>query len=455
MNDKWSWLLAAVLAAAVATMGCEQESAKKSQPPAGGTDTSGTVDPGASGTEDPGTSGTEDPGSGGTEDPGSGGTEDPGSGGTDDADAGSAADTKEACLLECGDGCFKPEHKVCGEDGTWWCPCEMACYGVAEAEDIFTCCEPVPSNCVPTCLDNKAMNCTSGNDEYGCVVLDWKEEDCGEGICVEDWEADLASCKTEPSPAELCTNTTGTWQDDACDCGPGGGWDEEKGCWGASKALCEGTGGTWLDADCGPFCGTCECPENESFNDTLGCVTDTIQECLFQCGEGCFLPEQKDCGEDGEWWCPCEMACHGVAEAEDISTCCEPVVPGCVSSCEGNVAKNCSTTTDGHGCTVLEWKTEDCGAAGCEIEEGTGAAVCKAATLAALCNNSGGDWDTASSTCDCGPGGGFDEISGCWAEQKSLCESTGGTWQDADCGPFCGTCDCLEGKDWDDAEGCK
>ena len=238
MNGKWPWLTAVLLVTAVAAVGCEEDGAGKSQPPPATVDTGGATDPGTGGTEDPGSGSTEDPGTGGTEDPGTGGTEDPGTdatedpgaGGSEDTDPGPATDTKEACLLACGDGCFKPEHKVCGEDGEWWCPCEMACHEVAEAEDIFTCCEPVPSNCVPTCLDNLAMNCTSGNDEYGCIVLEWEEEECGEATCVADYEHALAYCKAESGPAKLCADTSGTWQDDACDCPEGTDWDDAEGC---------------------------------------------------------------------------------------------------------------------------------------------------------------------------------------------------------------------------------
>jgi hypothetical protein len=405
MINKWTWLLVSVLLAAVAAMGCEKDS-EEGLPPASSTDTGVTVDPGTGGTADPGTGGTQDPGTAGTED--SGVEED-----TTIADEGPAADATEACLLACGDGCFKPEHEACGEAGKWWCPCEMACHGVAKAADNMTCCEPVPANCVPTCLDGKAMNCTSTTDGHGCIELEWTEEDCGEATCVADYENDLASCQATSATQKLCADTSGAWQDDACDCGEGGGWDAEKGCWAAGQALCESTGGTWQDAHCGPFCGTCDCAEGEAFDDTFGCMSTELLGCLGLCGDGCFGPDQEVCGQDGKWWCPCEMDCYEVSEAEDISTCCEPVLPGCVSSCEGNVAKRCASKTDSHGCTVLEWTSEDCGELGCDLVADTGEALCKAAALAELCTSTGGDWNAAGNACVCPEGASWFDDEGC------------------------------------------
>ena len=436
----------------------------------------------------------------------------------DDVAGCKAAEDLQKCLEACGDGCFQPEHKVCGEDGAWWCPCEMACHGVSKADDIFTCCEPVPSNCVPTCQENKAMNCTSSTDEYGCPVLEWTTKDCGDLECVADYDNDLAFCKAG-SDKELCESTGGEWTEAGgvgCNCGPGGGWNDLTGCFGKDEALCVGTGGAWMDADCGPFCGTCECPPQTEWDAAVGCkAVGELAECLEACGDGCYKPEDEACGVDGKWYCPCEMACYGVAKAEDaMETCCTPVPPGCVPSCEGGFAKTCEVGKDAHGCTALKFDTMDCGGMLCvtsfeknvalcinpcapmEAELGLeptdtawgwkfdgekctylgGASpclgdacdylyatedACVAAhavcitppTLDELCTSTGGSLDEPGG-CGCGPGGAFDPDFGCFPKEQLACVGTGGTWQPAWCGAFCGECTCPEGTSFDGALGC-
>jgi len=46
----------------------------------------------------------------------------------------------DECLAACAlVDCFLPEHMVCGVDGKWWCPCELACHEVEEDESQSAC----------------------------------------------------------------------------------------------------------------------------------------------------------------------------------------------------------------------------------------------------------------------------------------------------------------------------
>jgi len=235
-----------------------------------------------------------------------------------------AGPTVDDCLASCDDACYAPKHELCGVDGEWWCPCELVCHGVEEAADKLSCCGAVPPGCVPTCEENVAKNCSSGSDGHGCPVPSWEEEPCDDGAkCVADLAKNIAYCE-QTSKKELCESTGGDYSpgNGVCSCGEGGVFDEVKGCYGNDEQLCAFTGGTWVAGDCGPFCGTCTCPEEKPWKASYGCVSPDIDECLAACAlVDCFLPEHMVCGVDGKWWCPCELACHEVEEDESQSAC--------------------------------------------------------------------------------------------------------------------------------------
>ena len=417
----------------------------------------------------------------------------------------------EACLLACGDGCFSAAQEVCGADGKFGCPCEMACHGIAVAQDPSSCCEPMPSNCVPTCQLNVAMNCTSTTDAHGCPFLDWTDVDCGTSACIVDYETGQAACSEDPGA--LCASTAGSWADGVCNCGPGGVFDPTVGCHNPDYDPCIESGGTWIPLNCGTWCGECDCPDGQGFTEGVGCQSEDLQACLLACGDGCYSAPQEVCGEDGKFGCPCEMACYGIAAAADPLSCCEPVPPGCVATCAANIATSCTTTLDVHGCPVQSYTTMGCGGMACLTSSPSGSAICvdpcepmDAAPGSGACDTGWGwKWDGAAcayiggtctcdgadcgalyddesaclavhgvcqgtpsvgalcsatsgwfteGACDCGEGGAFDPAFGCFPESALACLDTGGTWAAAFCGPFCGECTCEGDQAFAQGLGC-
>lgn len=245
--------------------------------------------------------------------------------------AGCVPDSLAACLLACGDGCFAPEQEVCGEDGTFGCPCELACHGVAVAADPLSCCEPVPPGCVATCTGGVATSCTTAPDAHGCPAQTFTSVSCGGMACLTatpsgtarcvdpclpmdaalgvgecdtfwGWRwtgsgceslagtctcvgADCYSlyesegsclavhgvCLTTPDPEGLCEGTAGTYAEGACDCGEGGAFAPAYGCYPAWANACQGTGGLWQPAFCGTYCGDCQCEGEATFTPGAGC----------------------------------------------------------------------------------------------------------------------------------------------------------------------------------------
>ena len=248
----------------------------------------------------------------------------------------------------------------------------------------------------------------------------------------------------------------------------------------------------------------------------LGCVVlPSLQDCLAAC-PGCG-PEGEVCGADGQWHCPCALACHDVDPAGEQTLCCEPGPPVCVEWCEGHTAFHCGECLiDAHGCEVHTYWTEDCGGGACEMQVGGGLfavctpdptacaaqdatagadpcgevlgfkfdgtecvivangcpcegadcgalfadeATCAAAywecmTWGALCGDTQGTWYADSAYCDCGDGSGWKSDKGCYSAEQEQCETTGGAWTAQECGPYCGTCTCPEGSSIEVGGGC-
>jgi hypothetical protein len=182
-----------------------------------------------------------------------------------------------------------------------------------------------------------------------------------------------------------------------------------------AQTLCEQTGGAWAAAG-----GVCTCPAGTTWSADEGCAADEVTACLAGCARECATAAHV-CGEDGAFGCPCELACRGIAPAADPQSCCEPVPPACVASCEGDIAGNCTTGHDDYGCLVLHFTTEECAAGACVVEDDASEARCEAADPQALCAATSGTWDGAA--CDCGPGGAFDGALGCHGVWQERCEA--------------------------------
>lgn len=296
------------------------------------------------------------------------------------------------CSIACAATCDNMDDgEVCGADRNWWCPCELACQGVAEAASRLDCCDPVPSNCVPTCSDNRAGNCTSGMDARGCPRLNWTWETCGDhDMCTADFGSHRAACVPICDPPAAC----------------------DPGCAAGMATTCiEGTG----DNGCGTVA-TVQIPCGG-----MSCVADEATKSA-ECTDPC-APEDATFGTE-----ECD---HGWGYRWDGSTC----------SYQGGW---CPCT--GKDCEKLHGTADSCMAAH---------AICGAGTSdKTRCEASHGLWSDASG-CDCMEGGAWNPTYGCWPKQQLLCIATGGTFTPAFCGPFCGACACPEGTTWDAADGCK
>ncbi|RJO68107.1 MAG: hypothetical protein C4523_07780 [Myxococcales bacterium] len=216
--------------------------------------------------------------------------------------------TEEECLDECGVGCPSPEYWLCGEDGKWYCnDCEMECYGVVEAGDSSGCPECEEGDQRPA--DDGCNACTCENGQWACTLIGCEDPaacaaDCPDGcpapeyrFCGEDGELYCNEC------VMACYGVAEA--DDPSTCG----------------SECEE--GDQRPADDG--CNTCDCINGEWACTAMAC-SDPIEECLMECGDGCFNLNQMACMEDGKMWCPCEAECYGVAAADDPASC--QVSPG-------------------------------------------------------------------------------------------------------------------------------
>jgi len=132
-------------------------------------------------------------------------------------------------------------------------------------------------------------------DGETCVLHDGVCECAGEDCdSVFDDEATCLVAYADCLFVEVCEETGGIWVGEGCDCGPGGGWTAEEGCFGLDEQQCEETGGTWNEADCGPYCGDCDCPVGLEWHEIGGCLrAEMPPECepmdVQLEGEACFL----------------------------------------------------------------------------------------------------------------------------------------------------------------------
>ena len=149
------------------------------------------------------------------------------------------------CLLNCGDGCYLPLHMVCGQDGNMWCPCEMACYGIDQADD--------PGLCSGSCTQQ--ADGTQCDDGSPCTTADA----CLTGICTGtplDCDDGVACTVDSCDPAFGCKHidTCGgcMGQPDGAVCDDGNADTSNDVC---RQGLCVGTpvgDGCVYDADCPP-----------------------------------------------------------------------------------------------------------------------------------------------------------------------------------------------------------
>lgn len=313
--------------------------------------------------------------------------------------------------------------------------------------------------------------------------------DCGSGANFDEALGCLPDPTCEPIPKDqvACESTGGRWDSNACgdyycgepklcnaivpgcDCGanmnyvPGDGCAEDPLCPQTSpeQQTCERTGGTWDPLACGHYaCGLpndceaiipgCNCGEGSNFTDA-GCFPD----------EACASPDQEQalCEDSGGRWR--EDACgHLTCGVIDVN--CFVPEPGCDCGSSGNFipGQGCA---DDPNCT--DPPSDD----------------------PALCAATGGTWDETSCGhyrcalapacdavipgCNCGPDANWTDGQGCTYDascqgiNKTLCESTQGTWDDGSCGHYvCGErptcralipgCDCGTDANFEGGVGC-
>ena len=257
----------------------------------------------------------------------------------------------EDCLYDCGDGCFLTEHMVCGADGQLWCPCEMACYGIAEADDPSLCAGEgecvYDSECIDGLYCDRLMPQSSYGtcqSEFSGVCVDALEggacydgdpctggDACQSGFCVGspiDCDHFLGTyCPDTENVCEYVTNITVENSEAICKYDIYFWLNDEfafdysllqmEGCQSLRRNLTDigcsviyGDDDNSFEVACN-YCGV----------STFSKENCAVLECVEDCGDGCFQTAQKVCGEDGQLWCPCEMACHGILEAEDPIVC--------------------------------------------------------------------------------------------------------------------------------------
>jgi len=177
--------------------------------------------------------------------------------------------------------------------------------------------------------------------------------------------------------------------------------------------------------------GTCNCSCN------LGC-TD---------GNSCYSPTQtqptsQSCGNGGTQTRYCSASCSGGAcgawsACSGGSTPCSGSKPAESQAC-GNCNLGTQTRTVTCDTSNGSWQTGTWGAC-------SGGGTCSPGATQ-TCNTTG--TQTCSSSCSWGSCSGG--TGGCDSSQKTLCSSSGGTWNNSTC-----KCSCTGAKTWDASDGCK
>ena len=121
-----------------------------------------------------------------------------------------------------------------------------------------------------------------------------------------------------------------------CDCGPFGGFDEERGCipdncMADERVVCESSGGLWLPICCHTECGlhcpdacvnnACQCPPNAVYEEGRGCIASP--SCRERApGQFCNEASGMVCAE-GYVCCSgvCQSPCCGDTECDEATGC--------------------------------------------------------------------------------------------------------------------------------------